>query len=83
MPTEAENFLHSSVISFNCSSIFSSFSTFIFELDISIWLIDAEDGCLTFEKVGLGMFSSHLNVAPAFVVFDSSQHKNEKVVAHL
>ena len=55
MPIEFENFLQSTVISFNCSFIFSSFSTFIFGLDMSFEIMDGDDGCLTFEKVGLGM----------------------------
>ena len=83
MPIDAENFLHNSVISLSCSSIFTSFSTFTSGMDMSFGLIDRDDGCLTSEKVGLGMSSSHLNAASAFFVCDSSQHKNGKVVPQL
>ena len=64
---DAENFLHNSVIYLSCSSIFTSFSTFISGLDISFGLIDRDDGCLTSEKVGLGMSSSQLNAGRAFL----------------
>ena len=67
MLIDAENFLHNSVISLSCSSIFTSFSTFISGLDMSFGLVDRDDGCLTSEKDGLGMSSSHSNAGPAFL----------------
>ena len=67
MPIDAKNFLHNSVISLSSSSNFTSFSNFISGLDMSFGLIDRDDGCLTSEKVGLGMSSSHSNAGPAFL----------------
>ena len=55
------------MISLSCSSIFTSFSTFTFGLDMSFELVDMDDGCLTFGKVEVGMSSSHSNAGPAFL----------------